>query len=67
MAHIEHRGVRRPYTAHEADATEAAALWPKVTAAYPGYGIYRERTSRPVALFVLEPVEDGSTVPPPGA
>ena len=55
---VEHRGHRRPFLAHEADVAEAAALWPRVTAAYPGYGIYRERTLRPVALFVLEPVGD---------
>jgi F420H(2)-dependent quinone reductase len=54
---VEHRGVRRPYVAHEAGPAEAAALWPIVIASYPGYGIYRDRTSRPVALFVLDPVE----------
>jgi deazaflavin-dependent oxidoreductase (nitroreductase family) len=53
---VEHRSERRPYHAHEADPEEAARLWPIVIDAYPGYGVYRERTDRPIALFVLEPV-----------
>ncbi len=60
---VEHRAQRRPFIAHEADDIEAAVLWPMVTAAYPGYGIYRERTTRPVALFVLEPDRDGASAP----
>jgi deazaflavin-dependent oxidoreductase (nitroreductase family) len=52
---VEHRSVRRPYRAHEASPDEAAALWPIVIDAYAGYGVYRDRTARPVALFVLEP------------
>lgn len=55
---VEHRDAVRRYRAHEATPDEAATLWPIVTAAYPGYGIYRERTTRPVALFVLEPLGD---------
>jgi deazaflavin-dependent oxidoreductase (nitroreductase family) len=55
---VEHRNRRRPYLAHEADPDEAARLWPRVIDAYPGYGVYRERTDRPIALFVLEPVGD---------
>jgi F420H(2)-dependent quinone reductase len=54
---VEHRHERRPYHAHEAGPAEAADLWPIVIAAYPGYGIYRDRTDRAVPLFVLEPVE----------
>jgi len=54
---VDHRGVCRPHHAHEAGPEEAETLWPIVIAGYPGYGIYRERTTRPVALFVLEPVE----------
>jgi F420H(2)-dependent quinone reductase len=55
---VEERATRRRFTAHEAGEAEAATLWPIVTAAYPGYGIYRDRTDRPVALFVLEPAKD---------
>lgn len=52
---VESRGLRRPYIAHEAGPDEAAELWPVVIAGYPGYAFYQERTSRPIALFVLEP------------
>jgi deazaflavin-dependent oxidoreductase (nitroreductase family) len=55
---VDHHGHVGPYRAHEAVAGEADRLWPVVVAAYPGYAVYRERTARPVALFVLEP--DGS-------
>jgi deazaflavin-dependent oxidoreductase (nitroreductase family) len=55
---VEHRNRRRPYRAHEADPDEATRLWPRVIDAYPGYSVYRERTDRPIALFVLEPVGD---------
>jgi deazaflavin-dependent oxidoreductase (nitroreductase family) len=56
---VEHRGVRARHVAHEAGPDEAATLWPVVVAGYPGYGVYRDRTSRPVALFVLEPIAEG--------
>jgi deazaflavin-dependent oxidoreductase (nitroreductase family) len=52
---VDHHGHLRPYRAHEAVGDEASRLWPIVVAAYPGYAVYRERTSRPVSLFVLEP------------
>jgi deazaflavin-dependent oxidoreductase (nitroreductase family) len=55
---VDHHGHQAPYRAREAAGDEAARLWPAVIEAYPGYAVYRERTSRPVALFVLEP--DGS-------
>jgi deazaflavin-dependent oxidoreductase (nitroreductase family) len=56
---VEHRGVARPHVVHEAVEDEAANLWPIVIEAYPGYGIYRDRTERSVPLFVLSPVEAG--------
>ncbi len=56
---VDHHGQRAPYRAHEAIDAEAARLWPVVIAAYPGYAVYRERTTRPVALFVLEPDRSG--------
>lgn len=55
---VQERATSRPFTAHEATEAEAATLWPIVTAAYPGYAIYRDRTDRPIALFVLEPTGD---------
>ena len=53
-ARIQVRGSVRPVTAREAHGDEAAALWPIVEAAYPGYALYRAATTRLVPLFVLE-------------
>lgn len=53
---VEYLGSCAPYRAHVAAGDEAAALWPIVIEAYPGYGVYRGRTARPIDLFVLEPV-----------
>jgi deazaflavin-dependent oxidoreductase (nitroreductase family) len=53
---VEHGGRRTPHVAREAtDAAEYDRLWTLVTAAYPGYDVYRERTERRIPLFVLEP------------
>jgi deazaflavin-dependent oxidoreductase (nitroreductase family) len=52
---VEYRGKLAPYRAHEATGEEYDRLWAVVTAAYPGYQVYRERTDRPIPLFVLEP------------
>ena len=53
---VEHRGTRSGFTAHEAIGDEFDRLWRVVTAAYPGYQVYRDRTDRQIPLFVLEPV-----------
>ena len=41
--------------ARVATAEERAALWPKVTAAYKGYGNYQTKTKREIPLVLLEP------------
>jgi hypothetical protein len=38
-----------------ASATEKAELWPRVVAAYQGYGGYQRRTERDIPLVILEP------------
>ena len=54
---VEHERRRTPHAAREAtDAAEYDRLWTLVTAAYPGYDVYRKRTERRIPLFVLEPV-----------
>ena len=53
---VEHRGTRAPFRVHEAIGDEFEQLWTVVTAAYPGYQVYRDRTDRPIPLFVLAPV-----------
>ena len=52
---VEHGAGTGTYRASEALGADYERLWAKVTAAYPGYDVYRERTARHIALFVLEP------------
>lgn len=46
----------RPMMARVAAAEEKEQLWPRVVAAYRGYGQYQKRTDRDIPLVVLEPV-----------
>jgi len=59
MAHPEVEltmgGRRRPMLARRASAAEKAELWPRVVAAYRGYGTYQGRTERDIPLVILEP------------
>ena len=48
-------GRRRPMLAHRASAAEKAELWPRVVAAYQGYGTYQNRTKRDIPVVLLEP------------
>lgn len=41
--------------ARPATGDEDGALWARVLEAYPGYEVYRRRTSRAIPLIVLEP------------
>jgi deazaflavin-dependent oxidoreductase (nitroreductase family) len=45
----------RPATAREAEGEERDRLWALAAAAYPGYELYRTRTSRRIPVVVLEP------------
>jgi deazaflavin-dependent oxidoreductase (nitroreductase family) len=58
MAHPEVEltmgGRRRPMLARQASAAEKAELWPRVVAAYQGYGSYQRRTERDIPLVILE-------------
>lgn len=47
-----------PMTAHIATASERAELWPRVTARYPHYAAYQERTAREIPLVLLTPTAD---------
>jgi len=59
MAHPEVEltmaGRRRPMLARRVSAAEKAELWPRVVAAYRGYGTYQGRTERDIPLVILEP------------
>jgi len=49
------QGPRRPMKASVANAEERAALWPRVVAAYRGYGSYQRKTTREIPLVLLTP------------
>lgn len=48
-------GRRRPMRARIASPEEKAELWPRVVAAYRGYGSYQRRTQRDIPLVICEP------------
>lgn len=48
-------GWTRPMQARVASTEEKAELWPRVVAAYRGYGQYQRRTERDIPVVVLEP------------
>jgi deazaflavin-dependent oxidoreductase (nitroreductase family) len=48
-------GRRRPMRARRASPEEKAELWPRVVAAYQGYGSYQGRTERDIPLVICEP------------
>ena len=48
-------GRRRPVRARQASPEEKAELWPRVVAAYQGYGSYQRRTDRDIPLVICEP------------
>ncbi|MDJ0337219.1 nitroreductase/quinone reductase family protein [Cryobacterium sp. PH31-O1] len=49
------RRVTRPFRARTASSAEKAALWPRIIAAYPGYGAYQGRTDRHIPVVICEP------------
>ena len=49
------RGRRRAMSARPASADEKAELWPRVVAAYRGYGGYQRRTGRDIPLVICSP------------
>lgn len=48
-------GKTRPMRARVASPEEKAELWPRVVAAYSGYGQYQQRTDRDIPLVICEP------------
>jgi deazaflavin-dependent oxidoreductase (nitroreductase family) len=48
-------GRTRPMRARVASPEEKADLWPRVVAAYEGYGGYQSRTSREIPVVIVEP------------
>jgi F420H(2)-dependent quinone reductase len=52
---VQVRGERRPVRARIAEGEERAALWQGMNEQYAGFDDYEKRTSRDIAVFVLEP------------
>lgn len=48
-------GGRRRMLARVAGRQERAELWPRVVAAYGGYGRYQEKTDRQIPIVILQP------------
>jgi F420H(2)-dependent quinone reductase len=54
-AEVEIRGQRSAVRARLAEGEERERLWKAMNAQYEGFDEYKQRTSRDIALFVLEP------------
>ena len=54
-AEVQIRAERRPVKARVAEGEERADLWQKMNGQYAGFEDYDERTSRDIAVFVLDP------------
>lgn len=54
-ADVQVRGERRKVSARVAEGDERDQLWQRMNEQYEGFDDYRARTSREIALFVLEP------------
>jgi len=54
-AEVQIRGERRSVRARVAEGAERSELWAKMNAQYAGFDDYDERTSREIAVFVLDP------------
>ena len=52
---VDLRDGPRPMRARTATPGEKAGLWPRITAAYPGYAHYQERTRRDIPVVICEP------------
>ena len=52
---VEMGGAKRSMTAHIADDTEKADLWPKIIGPHANYAGYQEKTDRDIPVVVLTP------------
>ena len=53
---VTEKGKRTELRARVLTPEERQEVWPKIVAAYKGYGGYQEKTSRTIPVVVLEPV-----------
>jgi F420H(2)-dependent quinone reductase len=49
---------KRDYVAREVTGDEKADWWRRAVEVWPDYDGYQNKTSRPIPVFVLEPLED---------
>ena len=52
---VEMGGSKRAMTAHVADVTEKADLWPKIIGPHANYAGYQKKTERDIPVVVLAP------------
>ena len=52
---VEMDGSKRAMTAHVADVTEKADLWPKIIGPHANYAGYQKKTERDIPVVVLAP------------
>ena len=53
---LQDLAVKRDYLAHEAFDEEKAVWWERAVETWPDYARYQAKTSRPIPVFVLEPI-----------
>lgn len=58
-AEIQVRKLKQRVWAKQSSIEEKERLWPLLTAMYPGYKSYQERTNREIPVVILHPVPDG--------
>lgn len=54
---LQDRDVKREYTAHRAEGAEYDEWWARAVEAWPDYANYQTKTTRRIAVFVLDPIE----------
>ena len=57
-AQIQIKGIRRRVRAETGSAGEKQRLWPLLTAMYPGYKRYQEKTNRDIPVVILRPITE---------
>ena len=53
---LQDGSVKRDYRAREVAGDEKALWWSRATEVWPAYDGYQSKTSRPIPVFVLEPI-----------
>ncbi|MFT4219947.1 MAG: nitroreductase family deazaflavin-dependent oxidoreductase [Microbacterium sp.] len=56
IVELQDGAVKRDYRAREIFGDERAQWWERAVEAWPDYAVYETRTTRVIAVFVLEPV-----------